>query len=128
MDQIVRYYTSKKFLRYDMIEIAALNSYTTSTLIKHNDSEGKVNHVRRLILKKLAKQLVIPNMKRRKEFLCIRRPTVEAMDRCALRFGHTTASAGYTKLSKKKRCYFYNHSKDRMVKLLLLVLLQTSLQ
>ena len=111
-----------------MIDIAVLNAYITSTRIKRNDSERKVNDARRLILKELAKQLVMPNMEKRKEFPCIRRPTVEEMEKCGSRFHHTTASADHTKLSKRKKCYFYNHSKDRMVKLLLFVLLQTSLQ
>ena len=81
-----------------MIDIAALNAYINFTQMKHNDSKGKVNHVRQLFLKELAKELEMPNLERPKEFPYIRRPTAEAMKRCGLRFVQSTASADYKEM------------------------------
>ena len=100
-------------LWYSMINTAALNAYIIFTQIKCNDSNRKENHARLLFLKELAKHLEMPNLERQKEFPYIGRPTAEAMKRCDLRFGQPTAPAGQTKLSKRKRCYFCDHSKDR---------------
>ena len=120
MNQIVRQHTRKRTTKrrlmnlwYNVIDIAALNAYTIFTQIKRNNSKGKVNNARQLFVKELAKQRVMPNMERQKEFLYILRTTVDAMERCGLRFGQSTGSADYAKLSKRKRCYFCNHSKDR---------------
>ena len=64
MDQMVRYYTSKKatkgwpiILWYNIKDIFALNTYIIFTQIKQGNSKRKVNHARQLFFKELANSL-----------------------------------------------------------------------
>ena len=92
MDQMVSNYSCKRrtsrwpmVLWYNMLDVATLNAYTYFTA-QHPDYMGGVNHARRLFIKELSKELVMPHMKRRMEGMPkLQKHIVEAMERCGLK-------------------------------------------
>ncbi|XP_054866815.1 piggyBac transposable element-derived protein 4-like [Amphiprion ocellaris] len=71
LDQMVSNYTCKRRTRrwplvlwYNMLDVATLNAYTNYTL-EHPDYHAGLSHTRRLFIKELCKELVMPHMTRR---------------------------------------------------------------
>ena len=76
MDQMVGTYTCKHqtqrwpmVLWYNILDIATLNAYTFFTA-QHPEFKSGITNARRLFLKELSKELVIPHMRRRQEANC----------------------------------------------------------
>lgn len=85
MDQQVRTYSCKRQTRrwpmvifYNMIDIAALNAFIAFTK-EHPNYQKDVSHKRRIFLKELAKELVIPNMVKRSQNPKLQRSVKERM-------------------------------------------------
>ncbi|KAE8285601.1 hypothetical protein D5F01_LYC15266 [Larimichthys crocea] len=91
MDQIVHTYTSKRQTRrwpmvlwQNMVDVGALNAFTIFTS-HHSDYMGGVPNARRLFIKELAKELIMPYMRRRMETsLHLQRHVTQAMEICGL--------------------------------------------
>ena len=73
MDQMVSTYTCKRRTRrwpmvlwYNMLDIATLNAYTSFTS-QHPGYMSGISNARRLFIKELGQELVIPHMKRHLE-------------------------------------------------------------
>ncbi|KAL2095507.1 hypothetical protein ACEWY4_010226 [Coilia grayii] len=91
MDQMVGNYSCQRRTRrwpmvlwYNMLDVATLNAYTSFTT-QHPGYMGGVNNARRLFIKELGKELVMPHMKRRMESTpTLQKHIFEAMGRCGL--------------------------------------------
>lgn len=127
MDQMVSNYTCKRRTRrwpmvlwYNMLDVATLNAYTNFTA-QHPYYMGGVNNARRLFIKDLGKELVMPHMKRRMEGSPkLQKHIIEAMGRCGLtkQSTATTQQQESTRQEgqrKRKRCVICPVSKDRKV-------------
>lgn len=117
MDQMVSTYTCKRQSKrwpmtffFNIIDVAALNAYIVFTKEHPNYNIG-VTHKRRIFLKDLAKELVIPHMQRRSTNPNLRRSVRECMSRfidiCGPPAAHTSATI------KRKRCSVCPSSIDR---------------
>ncbi|CAJ1066750.1 piggyBac transposable element-derived protein 4-like [Xyrichtys novacula] len=125
MDQMVTNYSCRRRTRrwpmvvwYNMLDVATLNAYTSFTA-QQPDYMGGVNNARRLFIKELSKELVMPHMKRRMESTpTLRKHAIEAMGRCGLKRLNTATTQQQDDIrqevqSKRKRCTICPVSKDR---------------
>lgn len=123
MDQMVRTYTCKRKTRrwpmvlwHNVLDVATLNAFTNFTA-QHPGYMGGVTNARRLFIKELAKELVMPHMRRRMEATShLHTHITEAMGRC----GVTRAATPQPQTTqpqegqvKRKRCKICPVSKDR---------------
>ena len=123
VDQMVRNYSCKRMTRrwptvlwHNMLDIAALNALTIFKALQPNYMSG-VTHVRRLFIKDLTKQLVMPFMIRRQATPSLQKPIKEAMKRCGLTFNYSNpVQQQQAPASKRKRCHICFYSKDRKVR------------
>lgn len=124
MDQMVRTYSCKRRTRrwpmvlwYNVLDVATLNAYTIFTA-HHPDYMGGVTNARRLFLKELVKELVMPYMKRRLEGMpLLQSHIIEAMGRCGIEKQNTRPQEDIRQegQSKRKRCRICPAAKDRKV-------------
>ncbi|KAL6455001.1 hypothetical protein MHYP_G00102710 [Metynnis hypsauchen] len=88
MDQMVSNYTCQRRTRrwpmvlwFNVLDVATLNAYTNFTA-QHPDYMGGASNARRLFIKELGKELVMPHMKRRMEGTPqLQKHIIEAMGR-----------------------------------------------
>ena len=116
MDEMVRYYSCKRqtkrwpmVLWYDMLDVAVMYTYTLFKGVHPGYMNG-VNHKRRLFLKELVKELVMPHMTWRQK-----QPVKEAMTKCGLVFSPMIQPQSACLLQKRKRCQVCPTAKDRKV-------------
>ena len=90
VDQMVRNYSCKRMTRrwltvlwHNMLDIATLNAFTTFKALQLNYLRG-VTQARRLFIKALTKQLVMPVMRKRHATPSLQKSIKEAMIRCGL--------------------------------------------
>lgn len=127
MDQMVSNYSCQRRTRrwpmvlwYNMLDVATLNAYTSFTA-QHPGYMGGVSNARRLFIKELGKELVMPHMKRRMEGTPkLQKHIIEAMGRCQLKKQNpaTTQPQESTRQEgqrKRKRCAICPVSRDRKV-------------
>ncbi|KAE8289463.1 hypothetical protein D5F01_LYC11164 [Larimichthys crocea] len=130
MDQMVSNYSCQRRTRrtgtrpmvlwYTMLDVATLNAYTSFTA-QHPGYMGGVSNARRLFIKELGKELVMPHMKRRMEGTPkLQKHIIEAMGRCQLKKQNpaTTQPQESTRQEgqrKRKRCAICPVSRDRKV-------------
>ena len=123
VDQMVRNYSCKRMTQrwptviwHNMLDIASLNAFTIFKVLQPNYMKG-VNHARRLFIKELTKQLVMPFMKKRYRTTLLQKPIKEAMIRCGLIIdnGEPVQQPQQTPASKCKRCHICPYSKHRKV-------------
>ncbi|XP_027129155.1 piggyBac transposable element-derived protein 4-like [Larimichthys crocea] len=127
MDQMVSNYSCQRRTRrwpmvlwYNMLDVATLNAYTSFTA-QHPGYMGGVSNARRLFIKELGKELVMPHMKRRMEGTPkLQKHIIEAMGRCGLKKQNpaTTQPQESTRQEgqrKRKRCAICPVSRDRKV-------------
>ncbi|XP_032436406.1 piggyBac transposable element-derived protein 4-like [Xiphophorus hellerii] len=126
MDQMISNYTCLRRTRrwpmvlwYNMLDVATLSAYTNFSA-QHPDYMGGASNARRLFIKELGKELVMPHMKRRLEGTPkLQKHIIEAMGRCGLKKDTATTQLqedirqeGQRK-RKRKRCAICPVSKDR---------------
>ena len=92
IDQMVRNYSCKRMTRrwptglwHDMLDIATLNTFTIFKALQPNYMRG-VTHARRIFVKDLTKQLVMPFMKKHNATPSLQKPIKKAMMRYSLTF------------------------------------------
>ncbi|XP_067101197.1 piggyBac transposable element-derived protein 4-like [Osmerus mordax] len=125
MDQMVRTYTCKRRTRrwpmvlwYNLLDVATLNAYSLFTA-QHPDYMGGVTNARRLFIKELGKELVMPHMKRRMEGTPhLQKHIIEAMGRCGIQTLKPTTTQPQEDIrqarqKKRKRCNICPAAKDR---------------
>lgn len=125
VDQMVGTYTCKRRTRrwpmvlwYNMLDIATLNAYTNFTA-EHPGYMGGVTNARRLFIKELGKELVMPHMKRRMEDTpTLQKHIIEAMGRCGIEKQNTATTQPQEDMrqegpAKRKRCAICPSAKDR---------------
>ncbi|XP_027880247.1 piggyBac transposable element-derived protein 4-like [Xiphophorus couchianus] len=124
MDQVVSNYTGLRRTRrwpmvlwYNMLDVATLNAYTNLGA-QHPDHMGGASNARRLFIKELGKELVMPHMKRRMEGTPkLQKPIIEAIGRCGLKKDTATTQLQedirQEGQRKRKRCAICPVSKDR---------------
>ena len=80
-------------LWYNLLDVATLNVYTIF-MPKNPNFMGGVNSTRRLFIKELVKELVMPHMQRRMEGCCnLPKVITEAMERCGvIKESHATTT------------------------------------
>ena len=123
VDQMVRNYSWKEMTRrwptvlwHNMLDIAALNAITIFKALQPNYMSG-VTHVKRLFIKNLTKQFVMPFIIRRQTTPLYQKPIKEAMKRCGLTFNYSNpVQQQQAPASKRKRCYICPYSKDQKVR------------
>ena len=111
MDQMVGTYTCKRqtqrwpmVLWYNILDIATLNAYTFFTA-QHPEFKSGITNARRLFLKELSKELVIPHMRRRLEGCPqLQTPITDAMGRCGVTKATTQPQENRQGPPKRKRC------------------------
>ncbi|KAJ4936484.1 hypothetical protein JOQ06_003008 [Pogonophryne albipinna] len=99
MDQMVRTYTCKRRTRrwpmvlwHNVLDVATLNAFTSYTA-QHPGYMGGVTNARRLFIKELGKELVMPHMRRRMEGTShLQTHITEAMERCGLKKNRKASS------------------------------------
>lgn len=122
MDQMVRTYSCKRrtqrwpmVLWYNMLDVATLNAYTSFTS-QHPDYMGGVSNTRRLFIKELVKELIMPHMKRRFEGTPhLQNHITEAIGRCGVQKQNTPTTQPQEGQLKRKRCSMCPAAKDRKV-------------
>ena len=121
VDQMVRNYSWPTVLWHNMLDIAALNPFTIFKALQPNYMSG-VTHVRRLFIKNLTKQLVMPFMIRRQATPSLQKPIKEAMKRCGLTFNYSNpVQQRQAPASKRKRCNLPLLESSKSTMLLLIV-------
>ncbi len=106
-------------LWYNMLDIAIVNSHSIF-IAQHPSFMGGGHNTQRLYIKELVKELVVPQIhRRREESPGLSMIIVEAMDRCGM---PTSLSAVNSKLQEqscpnriRKRCYYCPSGRDRKV-------------
>ena len=121
MDEMVRYYSCKRqtkrwpmVLWYNMLDVAVMNAYTLFKGV-HPEYMNGVNHKRRLFLKELVKELVMPHMTWRQKQPALKRHVKEAMTKCGLVFSPMIQPRSACLLQIRKRCQVCPTAKDRKV-------------
>lgn len=105
-----------------MLDVGALNAFTIFTA-QHPDYMNGVPNARRLFIKELAKELIMPHMNRRMETsVHLRRNVTEAMATCGVKRGSAETTHPQEDLrqggkSKRKRCSLCPTARDRKVTL-----------
>lgn len=120
MDQMVRTYTCKRRTRrwpmvlwHNVLDVATLNAFTSYTA-QHPGYMGGVTNARRLFIKELGKELVMPHMRRRMEGTShLQTHITEAMERCGLKKVSTATTQPQEGQVKRKRCKICPTAKDR---------------
>ncbi|XP_026079604.1 uncharacterized protein LOC113056899 [Carassius auratus] len=106
-------------LWYNMLDIAIVNSYSIF-IAQHPSFTGGGHNTQRLFIKEIVKELVMPQIhRRREESPGLSMIILEAMDRCGM---PTTLSAVSSELQEqsrlnriRKRCYYCPSERDRKV-------------
>ena len=119
-DQMIRTYSCKRQTKrwpvvmwYNLLDVAALNAFLIFSTQNSEFEVGKT-HKRRLFLRNLAKELVIPQMRRRLRVTTNLRSTVlVAMERCGVRREENVGTVCETPVTKRKRCHYCPSKKDR---------------
>ncbi|XP_060755461.1 piggyBac transposable element-derived protein 4-like [Neoarius graeffei] len=123
MDQMVQTYTSKRRTRrwpmvlwQNVVDVAALNAFTVFTA-HHPDYMGGVPNARRLFIKELAQELIMPHMRRRLETsLHLQKHVIQAMEMCGLQRQFIQPQEPNRVLqSKRKRCSLCPSARDKKV-------------
>ena len=92
-----------------------LNAFTIFKVLQPNYKSG-VTHMRRLIIKDLTKQLVMPFMIKRQATLYLQKAIKEAMKMCGLTFNYSNpVRQQQAPTSKRKRCHICPCSKHRKI-------------
>ncbi|KAJ4934868.1 hypothetical protein JOQ06_007649, partial [Pogonophryne albipinna] len=120
MDQMVRTYTCKRRTRrwpmvlwHNVLDVATLNAFTSYTA-QHPGYMGGVTNARRLFIKELGKELVMPHMRRRMEGTShLQTHITEAMERCGLKKVSAATTQPQEGQVKRKRCKICPTAKDR---------------
>lgn len=121
MDQMVQTYTSKRRTRrwpmvlwQNVVDVAALNAFTVFTA-HHPDYMGGVPNARRLFIKELAQELIMPHMRRRLETsLHLQKHVIQAMEMCGLQRQFIQPQEPNRVLqSKRKRCSLCPYARDK---------------
>ncbi|XP_056869731.1 piggyBac transposable element-derived protein 4-like [Takifugu flavidus] len=125
MDQMVSTYTCKQRTRRwpmvlwsNMLDVATPNAYASFTS-QHPGYRSGISNARRLFIKELGQELVMPHMKRHMESTpVLQKPIVEAMGRCGIikqNPGTTQPQEDIRQAGqgKRKRCAICTTSKDR---------------
>ncbi|KAI4804290.1 hypothetical protein KUCAC02_025921 [Chaenocephalus aceratus] len=120
MDQTVRTYTCKRRTRrwpmvlwHNVLDVATLNAFTSYTA-QHPGYMGSVTNARRLFIKELGKELVMPHMRRRMEGTShLQTHITEAMERCGLKEVSAATTQPQEGQVKRKRCKICPTAKDR---------------
>ena len=105
-------------LWHNVPDVATLNAYTNFTA-QHPDYMGGVTNARRLFIKELGKELIMPHMKRRMEGTPqLQTHITEAMGRCGLRKINAATTQPQENIRqegqvKRKRCKICPAAKDR---------------
>ena len=110
---MIRTYSCKRQIKrspvvmwYNLIDVAALNAFLIFSTQKPEFEVGKT-HKRRLFLQNLAKELVIPQMRRRLRVTANLRSTVlVAMERCGVRREENVGTVCETPVTKLKCCHY----------------------
>ena len=104
-------------LWYNILDIATLNAYTFFTA-QHPEFKSGITNARRLFLKELSKELVIPHMRRRLEGCPqLQTPITDAMvSRCGVTKATTQPQERNRQgPPKRKRCQICPSNKDRKI-------------
>ncbi|XP_050982426.1 uncharacterized protein wu:fj13e08 isoform X1 [Labeo rohita] len=124
--QMAEKYTCKRqtkrwpmLLWYNMLDIAIVNSHSIF-IAQHPSFMGGGHNTQRLFIKELVKELVLPQIhRRREESHGLSMNILEAMDRCGM---PTSLSAVSSELQEqscqnriRKRCYYCPSGRDRKV-------------
>ena len=117
---MVRNYSCKKMTRrwttvlwHIMLVIATLNAFTTFKSLQPNYMK-RVTHARKLFIKELTKQLVMPFMIKRHSTPSLQKSIKEAMMRCGLTFHNAVVVQQHqTPATKWKKCHICPYSKHR---------------
>ena len=123
VDQILRNHSCKRLTRklqtvhwYNMLNMATLNEFTIFKALQPKYMRG-VTHARRLFIKELTKQLVMPLMKKRHARSSLQKPIKESMMRCSLTFHNAdVVQPQQTPASKWKICDICQFTKHRKVR------------
>ena len=91
-----------------------MNAYTLFKGV-HPEYMNGVNHKRRLFLKELVKELVMPHMTWCQEQPALKRHVKEAMTKYGLVFSPMIQPRSACRLQKRKRCQVCPTAKDRKV-------------
>ena len=98
-----------------MLVITALNAFTIFKVLQPNYMSC-VTHAKRLFIKCLTKQLVMPFIRRCQATSSLQKPIKEEMKRCGLTFNYSNlVQQQQAPASKRKSCYICPYSKDRKV-------------
>lgn len=119
MDQMVQTYSCKRQTRrwpmvlwYNILDVACLNAYIIFTS-QHPDFHPKQSHKRRLFIKELVKELVIPQMTVRLDtVLNLPKAVLSSMERCGVVTQPAEGTSQQTSVGKK-RCHICPSKKDR---------------
>ncbi|XP_057685155.1 piggyBac transposable element-derived protein 4-like [Corythoichthys intestinalis] len=119
-DQMVGTNTCKRRTRrwpmvlwYNMLDIATLNAYTSFNAEQPGYFAG-VTNARRLFIKELGKELVMPHMKSRLEGTpTLQKHIIEAMGRCGIEKQSSTGPQEDKGTAKRKRCAICPSAKDQ---------------
>ena len=124
VDQMVRNYSFKRMtqrwptvLWHKMLDIATINAFTIFKALQSNYITG-VTHARRLFIKELTKQLVVPFMRKRQATSLLQKLIKETMMRCGLTFHNADVVQQQQQIpaSKRKRYHICPYTKHRKVR------------
>ncbi|KAL1262856.1 hypothetical protein QQF64_005595 [Cirrhinus molitorella] len=124
--QMAENYTCKRqtkrwpmLLWYNMLDVALVNSHSIF-IAQHSSFMGGGHNTQRLFIKELVKELVLPQIHRRRtESHGLSMNILEAMDRCGMPTSLSVVSSEFQEQSCqnriRKRCYYCLSRRDRKV-------------